>query len=240
MKNKIILFDTETTGKNLEDRILQLSFKLLGPNPVQTQLFNPGVPIHYEAMATHHITEETVRDLKPFKESVVFAALHSLANREESIFVAHNAPFDIQMLKSEGIEIKRFIDTLKVARRLFDDEPIYKLQYLRYRLGLKIEARAHDAEGDVAVLEVLFNRLCEEYESKKEDDSEDDINKCIAWMEKISKEPALLKRMPFGKHKGLLFSDVPKDYLEWLMGKEDVDGDLRFTCGQFLDKKLTT
>jgi len=47
-------------------------------------------------------------------------------------------------------------------------------------------------------------------------------------MSKVSNNPILIPRMPFGKHKGMLFSEVPQDYLEWLLGTE-LDEDMAFT-----------
>ena len=75
--------------------------------------------------------------------------------------VAHNAAFDVDMLKKEGIEPKSVICTLKLAR-YFDKEgmiPKYGLQYLRYYLKLNVDAIPHTALGDILVLEALFNRI---------------------------------------------------------------------------------
>jgi exodeoxyribonuclease X len=47
-------------------------------------------------------------------------------------------------------------------------------------------------------------------------------------MIKISNNPILIPRMPFGKHKGLLFSEVPRDYLEWLQ-RSELDEDMAYT-----------
>jgi uncharacterized protein (DUF3820 family) len=47
-------------------------------------------------------------------------------------------------------------------------------------------------------------------------------------MIKISSNPVLIPRMPFGKHLGMLFREVPRDYLEWLSGTE-LGEDLAFT-----------
>jgi uncharacterized protein (DUF3820 family) len=41
--------------------------------------------------------------------------------------------------------------------------------------------------------------------------------------------------MPFGKHKGLLFSEVPSDYLEWLLTTE-LDEDMAFTVRKHLER----
>jgi uncharacterized protein (DUF3820 family) len=47
-------------------------------------------------------------------------------------------------------------------------------------------------------------------------------------MIRISSNPVLMPRMPFGKHKGMLFSEVPPDYLQWLSGTE-LDEDMAYT-----------
>jgi exodeoxyribonuclease X len=55
---------------------------------------------------------------------------------------AHNAAFDVDILKKEGIEPKSVICTLKHAR-YFDKDgviPRYSLQYLRYYLKLNVDA----------------------------------------------------------------------------------------------------
>jgi DNA polymerase III alpha subunit (gram-positive type) len=56
--------------------------------------------------------------------------------------VAHNAAFDLEMVKKEGIAPKNVVCTMKLARFL-DKEgviPHYGLQYLRYYLDIRIEA----------------------------------------------------------------------------------------------------
>lgn len=107
--------------------------------------------------------------------------------------------------------------------------PRYSLQYLRYFLEINIEANAHDALGDILVLEKLFERL---FVKMSKDIGPGAVeNK----MMDISSRPVLLSRMIFGKHKGLLFREIPKDYLQWLSGQDDLDEDLRFTVGQYLN-----
>ncbi|NOX32330.1 MAG: hypothetical protein GXP56_01140 [Deltaproteobacteria bacterium] len=50
----------------------------------------------------------------------------------------------------------------------------------------------------------------------------------------ISSKLVLLTRMYFGKHKGKFFREIPKDYLQWLSGTDDLDEDMRFTVGHYL------
>ena len=102
-----------------------------------------------------------VQDKPPFKESDEYEKLQKLVSDINNVIVAHNAKFDMQMLDREGISTQRVICTIKLARYLDKNGviPKYNLQYLRYFLGLEIEAKAHDALGDILVLEGLFSRL---------------------------------------------------------------------------------
>ena len=160
----------------------------------------------------------------PFKESDEYEKLQKLVSDINNVIVAHNAKFDMQMLDREGIYTQRVICTLKLARYLDKNGviPKYNLQYLRYFLGLEIEAKAHDALGDILVLEGLFNRLHAKFQEN------DKLMDPVQEMINISSNPVLIARMPYGKHKGMLFSEVPRDYLEWLSGTE-LDEDMAYT-----------
>jgi exodeoxyribonuclease X len=222
-----IFLDTETTGTESDDRLCQLAFKT-GQGTVVNSLFNPGKPIAIEAMAVHHITNEMVQDKPRFKTSAAFEQLSALVADPNNVIVAHNAAFDIAMLRNEGIDPPKVICTLKLARYL-DKEgviPQYNLQYLRYYLGLKVEATAHDALGDILVLERLFERILARF---KKDGHDNPVEEMI----RISNSPIRIARMPFGKYKGRLFNDVPADYLEWLMGT-DLDEDMAYTVRHHL------
>jgi len=226
-----IFLDTETTGTGPDDRLCQIAFKN-GKELVVDELFNPGKPIAIEAMAVHHITNEMVAAKPPFKGSPAYEKLKGLLDHEKNILVAHNAKFDIDMLRKEGIEVDRAICTFKLARHL-DPEgsiPQYNLQYLRYYLKLDIEAVVpHSALGDILVLEGLFHRIRARFESSGEADA-------AAQMVKISNAPVMVTRMPFGKHKGLKMDQVPVDYLNWLK-KTDIDEDLAYTVQYHLRRK---
>jgi exodeoxyribonuclease X len=224
-----IFLDTETTGTSEKDRLCQLAYKL-ETGEIVNQLFKPPLPIAIDSMCVHHITNEMVENKPALKESPDHRKLVDLLNDDKNILVAHNAKFDVDMLEKEGIHPKRVICTLKLARHM-DPEgkiPKYNLQYLRYFLDIKIEATAHDALGDILVLEKLFERLFVK------------MSKSIGpaavenRMMDISSKPVLLARMFFGKHKGERFMDIPVDYLKWLSGKDDMDEDLLFTVGHYL------
>ena len=229
----IIFLDTETTG--LENgRIIQLAYKNRGNNSMFTELYKPPVPIEFEAMGTHHITEEMVSEKLPFSETVASKELSKTLH--DSILVAHNAKYDIDILKAEGVMTNRFICTYKVAYRLYD-LPNHKLQSLRYRWGVKIdEAKAHDASGDVMVLEKVFDYMLQDYISKNNITENEAIEKFI----EITSEPNLLRRITFGKYKGESFEDLKNNdfsYLEWVNNEfRDKNEDLAFTLNHYLGR----
>lgn len=225
---EIVFFDTETTGKEVEDRICQMGYIHVDIDDFDKQIsfmnlmFKPPLPIKIDAMAVHHITQEMVDGLESF-EYVAKTRVKELFERDDVLCVAHNAKFDVDMLAKEGIVPANVICTLKLARYL-DKEgviPSHALQYLRYFLKLEIDAEAHDAFGDVKVCAALFNRLFE----RMQDDGE---NVTLAQnvfykMIEISKNPSTIARFHFGKYKGEKIADIAKrdkDYLRWLRGAE--------------------
>lgn len=225
-----IFLDTETTGTGHQDRLCQLAYKL-DTGEIVNELFKPPLPIEIEAMSVHHITNEMVADKPAFKDSPEYQKLIDLLDDDNNILVAHNAKFDVDMLIKESIHPKKVICTLKLARHLDPNGviPKYNLQYLRYFLGIKIQATAHDALGDILVLEKLFERLFARMSKDMPADAIEDK------MIEISSNPVLLNRMYFGKHKGELFRDIPMDYLEWLSGKDDLDEDMRYTVEHYVN-----
>ncbi|MCP3940935.1 MAG: 3'-5' exonuclease, partial [Desulfobacteraceae bacterium] len=209
-----IYLDTETTGADEEDYLCQLAYKTNKGLEVN-ELFKPPVPIKFGAMATHHITEKMVAGKPAFLNSQTQNDLVTLLQDPGNILVAHNAQFDVGMLKKEGVEAPRIICTLKLIKTLDAEGELesYKLQYLRYYYGMEIEAQAHDAWGDILVLEQLFIRIFKEFQKKFEIPQE-----IVAEMIRISENPILMAKIPMGKHRGLHFRDVPKDYLQWIVG----------------------
>ncbi len=226
----IIYLDTETTGVDDEDRLCQLAYKT-DQGHFMSELFKPPLPIKFGAMATHHITEKMVAEKPSFWGSMAHFNLAQFLQNQDNIFVAHNAEFDIGMLKKEGIHVPRYICTLKIARALDPEGEAesHSLQYLRYFFGIEIDARAHDAWGDVSVLEQIFllywHKLQARYATPYEIFQE---------MFRISQNPVLIPRMPLGKYKGLHFRDVPKGYLRWMLSR-DFDGDLMYTANYWLE-----
>lgn len=237
--SKLIFFDTETTGNTEKDVLCQIAYKY--NNETFNGLYKPSIKIPPEASAVHHITNKMVADKISFAESDDFPKIKKLFENKDSVVVAHNAIFDLMMLEKEGIKPEKFICTLRVARHLDPEGKIerYNLQYLRYLLEIEIEATAHDALGDVLVLEKLFERL----KNKIVQEQNVGEDKAIEQMIEISSHPSLLRTFGFGKHNGKKIEDVSKTdkgYLEWLLAEklksDQMDEDWIYTLKHYLDK----
>jgi DNA polymerase III epsilon subunit-like protein len=254
--SKLIFFDTETTGNTEKDFLVQIAYKT--ENKSFSGLYKPEIKIPPEASAVHHLTNKMVADKPTFKESIDQPIIKNLFEDENSIVVAHNAPFDLMIIKKEGINPKKFICTLRVIRYLDTENKIdrYNLQYLRYLLELEVEATAHDALGDVLVLEKLFAYLYKKMQEEIKKDplapnksswgtppSQGGEDPIIAKMLEISSHPSLLRNFNFGKHLGKKIEDVVKvdrGYLEWLLAQkltsDQIDEDWIYTLKHHLNK----
>lgn len=232
---KIIFLDTETTWTDENAKIIQLAY--IGEKRIrENSLINPQIEIPYTAMAVHHITNEMVATKSVFNKSHAARRLKKLIWKDY-IIVAHNAQFDVRMLKNEWLEVGRYIDTLKIAKYIhsmgIDNFESFNLQYLRYKLWCEFTRKInpHSAIDDVIVLKEVYYKLANYLMS--------DIEQLL----KITQDPILLKEINFGKYKWLTFEAVAKEnisYLERLYKsasqQEDKDIDLLHTIKHHLHK----
>ena len=185
-------------------------------------LCNPGVPITAEASGVHHITGSHVADAPSFGE-----IRPKLFEADPAYFVAHGA--DLERAMFDGGETP-WIDTYKIALRLWPDAPAHKLQVLRYHLGLIRDGRdigpAHRAGPDAYLCALLMQRIIETDKFSFED------------MVRFTNGPALLPRMTIGQHRGKKWEDVPTGFLEWIVGKgEEMGRDLLANAKHHLSKR---
>jgi uncharacterized protein (DUF3820 family) len=59
-------------------------------------------------------------------------------------------------------------------------------------------------------------------------------NRSPAELYQLINSPVRLKTIEFGKHKGLPFEQIPKDYLKWLQEQPRLDDDLKYTLNLIL------
>jgi len=129
-----VVLDLETSGgsPNLGAHITEIgAVKIRGGEIVgEFQSFiNPDTPIPYFITALTGITDEMVFEAPRINE-VFPSLLEFLGPENETVFVAHNAPFDLSFLKAAAL-LHEFrwpkfvvIDTAKLARRVLSREEV--------------------------------------------------------------------------------------------------------------------
>ena len=214
---KLLFLDTETTGLDAEDRLVEVGYKPEDRAGFGGR-FKAVVPVKIGAMAVNHITNKMLEDKPAFIGHELFHDLQRFA-KEGYVLVAHNAPFDLAMLAKEGIVFDKYIDTKKMSHALDPNQEMesHRLQYLRYYYGVELpEAEAHTAEGDIAVLEAVYNCLYEKLGKPS-----------IEELMELSKRPVLHTKFKFGKYNGNDIASVAAvnpGYLEWLLKSKEESG----------------
>lgn len=168
----IVVFDTETTGVGVGDRIVEVGAVRFEPGASISAHFatriDPGIPIPAEATAVHGIRDEDVAG-KPSIEAVA----HELARvAEGALPCAYNASFDRRMLHAQitGTDCPLFdpsfpgwLDPLVIAKRQDKTrfgKGAYTLAAVCQRWGIPFEGAAHSAYFDaVACGKLLFSML---------------------------------------------------------------------------------
>lgn len=227
---KITVVDFETTGVPTDEdkshRVIEVGYSLVSIEgddvivdaPVSF-LVNPKRPIPPESMAVHHITDAMVaRDGITIEE-----AFRHLSGTSPDYWVAHN--IDCEKAFFGGADIP-WLCTYKTAVRVWPDAPGHSNNVLRYWLGLDLDPAyalpAHRAGPDAYVTAHLLREIVRNGSSD------------FPTMSRWSSGPALLPRLSFGKHKGLLYRDAPRDYLEWIAHKSDLGKDEKATARYWL------
>ena len=162
------VFDCETTGTTPGlDEIVSLAAVRLDADGVETarfaRLVRPSRPIPAEATAVHGIGDEDVVSAPPFAE----IAREVCDLLDGAVFVAHNAPFDLAMLKHAfaltGIDynpvgVACTLDAFRLLEPLAGD---HRLQSICDRRGIAFED-AHDALSDALAATALLRVLLDQ------------------------------------------------------------------------------
>ena len=114
-QENLIFLDVETTGLEDEDRLCEVAYEIEGL--MMEEQFKPPLPIKFGAMAVSHITNDMVAKKPTFEGSEMQQELNEY-NVKNFVMVAHNAPFDLEMLEKDGATFNRVIDTKKLSHKL--------------------------------------------------------------------------------------------------------------------------
>lgn len=241
-----LLVDTETTGISVKDEVIEFAYislpelsKLKEISPIYgkeyynvTARYKPSVDIHPAAEKIHGISKAVLKDCPPSASIQVPAMKYMLG---------HNVSFDHKMLKTPFCET---ICTLELARKLWKKEEVgnHKLTNLIEILipnGKAIVKEAHGALADCYLTLILFDEILKLMPLVTE---WEDLTKTESVSSpKASNTSKPISVMPFGKHKGELLCNIPRDYLQWLV-KQELQKPLKEAIEQqlFLISKTTS
>ncbi|WCR12356.1 3'-5' exonuclease [Paracoccus stylophorae] len=167
-----VVFDTETTGLSPTDRIVQIAGVRIARGRLTGERFetlvNPGRPIPPASTAIHRITDEMVADAPDM--TAALTAFHHFA--EDAVLIAHNAPFDMGMLRRAAAETgamfdNRVLDTVLLSALVWGGSVPHTLDALTERLGIDIPPEdRHTAMGDTLATAKAFLQLIPALEAK--------------------------------------------------------------------------
>jgi DNA polymerase-3 subunit epsilon len=169
-----VVLDIETTGASpkVGAGITEIgAVKVRGGEVIGIfeSFINPGESIPTYITALTGITDDMVLGAPPI-EMVLPSLLEFLGHEDETVVVAHNAPFDLGFLKAAAQTHEyswpkyQVLDTVKLARHLLTRDEVYdcKLSTLAQFFETPIQPTHRaldDAHSTVAVLHGLFERL---------------------------------------------------------------------------------
>lgn len=236
---KVFVIDTETTGLEETDRVVELAVlvaQLESTMSVEgtthsslTPMFkakavvrpDPWVNVKPEARANHHLTDEEIRAGDRLQEVIGRFPQPSA----DDVVVAHNLDFDERMLRQSGGEPligKRRVCTYRCARHIWPERVGYSNQVLRYALDIRVaippeDGHAHRAMYDAMVTYGIFAYML--------------TLRTVRELEDYTSKVPLQTTCKLPKYKGTPWEKVPSTYMFWILKAADpFHEEIQATC----------
>jgi DNA polymerase III epsilon subunit len=230
-RQRLVAFDTETTGLNVfdGDRVIEFGAVELvvgaggDVDEVKSHQFfiNPGVPIPRAASKVSGITDDDVADAPPF-DHVADEVRRVLSG---AVLIAHNLSFDRNFLRTELERVGRHwphtvaeVDTLPLSQRLMPKLRSHRLEAICRELNVPLD-NAHRASNDA---EACGRALIE---IARRHGAPDELQPFLEWADAVSPPPDTghldlgqdgSPRFLTGAFKGMSVERHP-DHLEWMI-----------------------
>jgi exodeoxyribonuclease X len=247
---KVVIIDTETTGlaapQAVEIAIITL------PDDLQTFREVDLGKILENHQSTDHFEGVFERRYRPTKaidprasavtgiymKDVIHCPSIKTFEFPSSIefIIAHNAVFDWGVLNKP--DVKR-ICTKELSQLVFAGQKGLKnnkattvTEFLFPEQGKEFTANAHGALADCKLVFYILHKVLERLPQVK---TWEDLAKLCSQGEKgksyeeLDKPATILTSLPFGKHKGVPISEVPRDYLQWLSTQPNLSPSIHLT-----------
>ena len=218
-----IILDTEThtlNGQPIEIAYAPIQISdhkiTLDKSKLFDQLYSVDEPISFAAMAVHHILEADIKDQPHYT---------SFKLPEDTVYIiGHNIDYDIRALEKCGVDSTNIkaICTLALARRVWPDAEAHNISALIYMISKGSEKaremirKAHRADMDIILTANILMHIVHHLK----------INS-IEELYEASEDARIPRSINFGKHRGTAISELPADYVQWLLRQDDLDPYLR-------------
>lgn len=219
-----IILDTEThtlNGLPIEIAYAPIEIEAgklsLDRSKMFDQLYSIGdEKISFAAMAVHHILEADIVDQPNFGTFTL--------PTETVYIIGHNIDYDIRAIQTCGVDTQHIkaICTLALARLVWPDAEAHNISALIYMITKGSEKardmikKAHRADMDIILTANILMHVVHQLK----------INSMEELFE-ISEDARIPRTINFGKHRGTQISELPADYIQWLMRQDDLDPYLR-------------
>lgn len=159
-QRRFVVVDFETNGTHAgKHEILQTGYQVIdGAGTVHESAnsyhdINPKLAptIGVGMQEVHRIGYHSLAGRTPFSHSHERDRLRELAQDPNVTFVAHNANFEVSMLRGHGINPDRIIDTMNLSRKFDHESTGAKLSDFVVAQGISYAEDAHDASVDVSM-----------------------------------------------------------------------------------------
>lgn len=190
---EFIVFDTETTGKDDDARIVEfagIKYVRVNNNFVEKEIVNiyirPPFEMKEKVISIHHITNEYLKDM-PYEEDA-FADIVSFFG-DRPIIIGHNVMFDIERVSSlysrQGLSFRYAfaLDTLEMARDIVSRKVTtdYSLGSLAVCYGIDLGVDFHNALADAKTTSRLLKLFYDAYREMPDIGPATDITVNYMW-----------------------------------------------------------
>jgi DNA polymerase-3 subunit epsilon len=226
----VVFFDTETTGVDrVNDRIIELSIVKFFPNgnsEINTQRFNPTIPIPEAASIVHGISDDDVKNKPTFaaKANEIFHFFNGCDVAGYNII-----DFDLPIIVEEFLRAKsplpfnqntKYLDALKI---FYMHEKRDLTSAYKFYCGMELGEDAHSAEADTLATVDVLNSQIEKYKLSHSINELHDIcnegNEIIDYERKFKRDEIGSIVFTFGKNKNKRACDN-MDYLHWMLSAD--------------------